>query len=233
MLGKSIYTLGPRDDADQHGRAAGKLLDVQLWQASFQITVKPEAPGKIHSAYRCRWQGLPMGPGLPALETEFHQARTAKDCQRHTGDCVRITRRSRIDLSPMPMSHRPVRTRQAMSPKRQRHFSSPRASRGIGLAIALRAGRDGANIAIAAKTRAAPSEASRHDPHSRRQRVEQAGGKAPRRWRSMFATRRRSGPVSPSTAGRIRRHRYRGQQCQRRSVTAGRQYRHAPLRSDE
>ena len=39
------------------------------------------------------------------------------------------------------------------------------ASRGIGLAIALRAARDGANVAIAAKTDRAASEAAGHDPY--------------------------------------------------------------------
>ena len=42
------------------------------------------------------------------------------------------------------------------------------ASRGIGLAIALRAARDGANVAIAAKTAAAASKTRRHDLHRRR-----------------------------------------------------------------
>jgi citronellol/citronellal dehydrogenase len=51
------------------------------------------------------------------------------------------------------------------------------ASRGIGLAIALRAARDGANIAIAAKT----AEPHRHLPgtiYSAAEEVEKAGGKA-------------------------------------------------------
>lgn len=51
------------------------------------------------------------------------------------------------------------------------------ASRGIGLAIALRAARDGANIAIAAKT----SEPHKHLPgtiHSAAAEIEAAGGKA-------------------------------------------------------
>ncbi|MBR0706986.1 SDR family oxidoreductase [Bradyrhizobium liaoningense] len=51
------------------------------------------------------------------------------------------------------------------------------ASRGIGLAIALRAARDGANIAIAAKT----SEPHRHLPgtiYSAAEAIEKAGGKA-------------------------------------------------------
>src|SRR5262245_46918182 len=50
-------------------------------------------------------------------------------------------------------------------------------SRGIGLAIALRAARDGANIAILAKT----TEANPKLPgtiHSAAQEIEQAGGKA-------------------------------------------------------
>lgn len=51
------------------------------------------------------------------------------------------------------------------------------ASRGIGLAIALRAARDGANIAIAAKT----SEPHRHLPgtiHTAAEEIEAAGGRA-------------------------------------------------------
>jgi citronellol/citronellal dehydrogenase len=51
------------------------------------------------------------------------------------------------------------------------------ASRGIGLAIALRAARDGANIAVAAKT----SEPHKHLPgtiHSAAAEIEAAGGKA-------------------------------------------------------
>ncbi len=51
------------------------------------------------------------------------------------------------------------------------------ASRGIGLAIALRAARDGANVAIAAKT----SEPHKHLPgtiYSAAQEIEAAGGKA-------------------------------------------------------
>jgi citronellol/citronellal dehydrogenase len=51
------------------------------------------------------------------------------------------------------------------------------ASRGIGLAIALRAARDGANIAVAAKT----SEPHKHLPgtiYSAAEEIEKAGGKA-------------------------------------------------------
>ena len=51
------------------------------------------------------------------------------------------------------------------------------ASRGIGLAIALRAARDGANIAIAAKT----AEPHKHLPgtiYSAAEDIEKAGGKA-------------------------------------------------------
>ncbi len=51
------------------------------------------------------------------------------------------------------------------------------ASRGIGLAIALRAARDGANVAIAAKT----AEPHKHLPgtiYTAAQEIEQAGGKA-------------------------------------------------------
>src|ERR1700684_1783624 len=51
------------------------------------------------------------------------------------------------------------------------------ASRGIGLAIALRCARDGANVAIAAKT----AEPHKHLPgtiYSAAEEVEKAGGKA-------------------------------------------------------
>jgi citronellol/citronellal dehydrogenase len=51
------------------------------------------------------------------------------------------------------------------------------ASRGIGLAIALRAARDGANIAIAAKT-AAPHPKLEGTIHTAAEAVERAGGKA-------------------------------------------------------
>jgi citronellol/citronellal dehydrogenase len=51
------------------------------------------------------------------------------------------------------------------------------ASRGIGLAIALRAARDGANIAIAAKT-AAPHPKLEGTIHSAASAIEAAGGKA-------------------------------------------------------
>src|SRR5471032_2008514 len=51
------------------------------------------------------------------------------------------------------------------------------ASRGIGLAIALRAARDGANIAIAAKT-AEPDPRLPGTIHSAAEEIERAGGKA-------------------------------------------------------
>jgi citronellol/citronellal dehydrogenase len=50
------------------------------------------------------------------------------------------------------------------------------ASRGIGLAIARRAARGGANVAMAAKT-AAPDPASRHHPTAAEE-IEKAGGAA-------------------------------------------------------
>jgi citronellol/citronellal dehydrogenase len=52
-----------------------------------------------------------------------------------------------------------------------------RASRGIGLAIALRAARDGANVAVAAKTET-PHPKLPGTIHSAAQEIEQAGGKA-------------------------------------------------------
>src|SRR5438876_10309303 len=51
------------------------------------------------------------------------------------------------------------------------------ASRGIGLAIALKAARDGANIAIAAKTET-PHPKLEGTIHSAAEAIEQAGGQA-------------------------------------------------------
>src|SRR5258708_14233187 len=51
------------------------------------------------------------------------------------------------------------------------------ASRGIGLAIALRAARDGANIAVAAKTET-PHPKLPGTIHSAAEEIEKAGGKA-------------------------------------------------------
>src|SRR5271165_4342198 len=51
------------------------------------------------------------------------------------------------------------------------------ASRGIGLAIGLRAARDGANVAIAAKT-AEPNPRLPGTIHSAAEEIEKAGGKA-------------------------------------------------------
>jgi NAD(P)-dependent dehydrogenase (short-subunit alcohol dehydrogenase family) len=51
------------------------------------------------------------------------------------------------------------------------------ASRGIGLAIALRAARDGANVAVVAKT-AAPHPRLAGTIYTAAEQIEQAGGKA-------------------------------------------------------
>src|SRR3954452_15482872 len=51
------------------------------------------------------------------------------------------------------------------------------ASRGIGLAIALRAARDGANVAVAAKTET-PHPKLPGTIHSAAEEIEKAGGKA-------------------------------------------------------
>src|SRR5205809_6939887 len=51
------------------------------------------------------------------------------------------------------------------------------ASRGVGLAIALRAARDGANIAVAAKTET-PHPKLPGTIHSAAEEIEKAGGKA-------------------------------------------------------
>ena len=79
------------------------------------------------------------------------------------------------------------------------------ASRGIGLAIALRAARDGANVAIAAKTTEPHPEAARHDLHrgegdrSGGRQGAAACGRHPRRG----AGRRRGGAKTVETFGGI------------------------------
>ena len=62
-------------------------------------------------------------------------------------------------------------------PSKARPSSITGASRGIGLAIALRAARDGANIAIAAKT-AAPHPKLEGTIHTAAAEIEKGGGKA-------------------------------------------------------
>ena len=87
------------------------------------------------------------------------------------------------------------------------------ASRGIGLAIALRAARDGANIAIAAKT-AEPHPKLPGTIYTAAEDIERAGGKA----LPLVVDVRDEAMVKDAldeTAAQIRRHRYRRQQCQR------------------
>ena len=86
------------------------------------------------------------------------------------------------------------------------------ASRGIGLAIGLRAARDGANVAIAAKT-AEPHPKLPGTIYTAAEEIERAGGKALPLIvdvRDEATVRRRS-----SDGGAVRRHRHRRQQCQR------------------
>ena len=81
------------------------------------------------------------------------------------------------------------------------------ASRGIGLAIALRAARDGANVAIAAKTAEPQPEAARHDLHrrrgdrgGRRQGAADASATSATRTASRPRSRRRSSASAASTS---------------------------------
>ena len=93
-------------------------------------------------------------------------------------------------------------------------------SRGIGLAIALKAAADGANIAIAAKT-VDPHPKLEGTIHTAAAAIEKAGGKA-----LALAGRRarRSGRQGGDRRdrGALRRHRHRGQQCERHPAYAGR-----------
>ncbi len=91
------------------------------------------------------------------------------------------------------------------------------ASRGIGLAIALRAARDGANIAIAAKT-AEPHPKLPGTIYTAAEEIEAAGGKAlplvcDIRYEEQVMRRGRE------DRRRIRRHRHLRQQCQRHRLT--------------
>ena len=104
------------------------------------------------------------------------------------------------------------------------------ASRGIGLAIALRAARDGANIAIAAKTET-PHPKLEGTIYTAAEQIEKAGGKAlPLVGRR--ARRGRGEGRDRKDRGDIRRHRHRRQQRQRRIAHAGRRDRHEALRPD-
>ena len=84
------------------------------------------------------------------------------------------------------------------------------ASRGIGLAIALRAARDGANVAIAAKT----AEPHKHLPgtiYTAAEEIEKAGGKA----LPLIVDVRDEANVFEAveqTVARVRRHRHLRQQ---------------------
>ena len=94
------------------------------------------------------------------------------------------------------------------------------ASRGIGLAIALRAARDGANVAIAAKS-AVPNPKLPGTIHSAAEAVEAAGGKALALKcdiREEDEVQRRGGRHGRS----LRRHRHPGQQRQRDLAAAAR-----------
>ena len=77
-------------------------------------------------------------------------------------------------------------------------------SRGIGLAIALRAARDGANIAVAAKT-AEPHAKLEGTIYTAAEQIDKAGGRG----------RGAGGRRRPRGGGQIRRHRHPDQQCER------------------
>ena len=89
------------------------------------------------------------------------------------------------------------------------------ASRGIGLAIALRAARDGANIAIAAKTDT-PHPKLPGTIYTAAEEIEKAGGRA----LPLAVDVRDEAAVKAAIEQdrrEFRRPRHRGQQCERRS----------------
>ncbi len=87
------------------------------------------------------------------------------------------------------------------------------ASRGIGKAIALRAARDGANIAIAAKT-AEPHPKLPGTIHDAADEIEAAGGRALALQVDIRDEDQVAGRDGPRRRG-LRRHRHPGQQRQR------------------
>ena len=104
-------------------------------------------------------------------------------------------------------------------------------SRGIGLAIALRAARDGANVAIAAKT-AEPHPKLKGTIYTAAEEVRAAGGKA----LPVLCDIRDEAQVIAAidkTVGRIRRHRYLRQQCQRHQPDQFAGHRHEAVRPDD
>ena len=104
------------------------------------------------------------------------------------------------------------------------------ASRGIGLAIALRCARDGANIAIAAKTET-PHPKLEGTIYTAAEQIEKAGGRA---LPLVVDVRDEDGGEGRHRQHgcEIRRHRHRGQQRQRSVTHAGRRHRHEALRPD-
>ena len=114
---------------------------------------------------------------------------------------------------------RAQKMRPAMSLKGKTLFITG-ASRGIGLAIALRAARDGANIAIAAKT-TEPHPKLAGTIYTAAEEIERAGGKA-----LPLVVDVRDEAFGQGRArqdrGAFRRHRHRRQQCQRHLAHAGR-----------
>ena len=104
------------------------------------------------------------------------------------------------------------------------------ASRGIGLAIALRAARDGANIAIAAKT-AEPHPKLPGTIYTAAAEIERAGGKA----LPMVVDVREEASVAGGGAalcGHLRWHRHLHQQCLGDQPLGHRADRHEALRPD-
>ena len=104
------------------------------------------------------------------------------------------------------------------------------ASRGIGLAIALRAARDGANIAIAAKT-AEPHPKLEGTIYTAAAEIEKAGGRALPLVCDIRDEEQVADAVAKTVAG-LRRHRHLRQQCQRHLADRHARHRHEALRSD-
>ena len=105
------------------------------------------------------------------------------------------------------------------------------ASRGIGLAIALRAARDGANVAIAAKT-AEPHPRLKGTIYTAADDVRAAGGKALPLLCDIRDEAQVMAAIEKTVEG-IRRHRHLRQQCQRHQPDQFARHRHEAVRPDD
>ena len=209
--------------AGRRGRGAAGLR--QLGRGSGRMP-----PGALACARSSDWQRVgPVGPGARRSGLPLDQLPVDVDAPRPAGPAgrtarpwsrcrtararrFRFPRRSIVapPWSPISPSAWGVKCPQAFG----KTLFITGASRGIGLAIAMRAARDGANVAIVGQDHRAAPQAARHHPHRRRRdRGRRRPGAAAR---PRHPRRRRGRGGGGQTVRRaLRRHRHPGQQRQR------------------